>query len=55
MQAVQKLMGELLGGATADSGDEETRLVANAKKIGLLAMGLAYQKFAMELEKRRKC
>jgi alkylation response protein AidB-like acyl-CoA dehydrogenase len=54
MQAVQKLMGELLSGPAPDSGDEETRLVANAKKIGLLAMGLAYQKFAMDLEKQQE-
>src|SRR6202161_635595 len=54
MQAVQKLMGELLSGPAPDGGDEETRLVANAKKIGLLAMGLAYQKFAMDLEKQQE-
>jgi hypothetical protein len=54
MQAVQKLMGELLSGPAQDSGDEETRLAANAKKIGLLAMGLAYQKFAMDLEKQQE-
>jgi alkylation response protein AidB-like acyl-CoA dehydrogenase len=54
MQAVQKLMGELLSGPAPDGGDEEARLVANAKKIGLLAMGLAYQKFAMDLEKQQE-
>jgi alkylation response protein AidB-like acyl-CoA dehydrogenase len=54
MQAVQKLMGELLTSPPPDAGDEEARLVANAKKIGLLAMGLAYQKFAMELEKQQE-
>jgi hypothetical protein len=54
MQAVQKLMGEILGGAASDGEDEETRLVANAKKIGLMAMGLAYQKFAMDLEKQQE-
>jgi len=46
-------MGEVLSSAP-DSGDAETRLVANAKKIGLLAMGLAYQKFAMDLEKQQE-
>src|SRR6202161_1138501 len=54
MAAVQKLMGEILGGPAPDGADEETRLVANAKKIGLLAMGLAYQKFAMDLEKQQE-
>jgi alkylation response protein AidB-like acyl-CoA dehydrogenase len=54
VQAAQKLMGEILSGPPPDSGDEETRLVANAKRIGLLSMGLAYQKFAMELEKQQE-
>jgi hypothetical protein len=54
MAATQKLMGEILSGPAADNSDEETRLVANAKKIGLLTMGLAYQKFALDLEKQQE-
>jgi alkylation response protein AidB-like acyl-CoA dehydrogenase len=54
MAATQKLMGEILSGPAADNGDEETRLVANSKKIGLLTMGLAYQKFALDLEKQQE-
>jgi alkylation response protein AidB-like acyl-CoA dehydrogenase len=54
MQAVQKLMGELVGQAHGLSEDGEGILVANAKKIGLLAMGLAYQKFAVDLEKQQE-
>jgi alkylation response protein AidB-like acyl-CoA dehydrogenase len=54
MQAVQKLMGELVGQAHGLSEAGEGILVANAKKIGLLAMGLAYQKFAVDLEKQQE-
>ena len=53
--AAQKVMGEILSGpAAADSGDEECHLVRNARKITLLAMGLAYQKFLLELEKQQE-
>ena len=52
--AAQKVMGEITGGLPAESGDEETRLVGNARRIALLTMGLAYQKFAMELEKQQE-
>ena len=54
--AAQKVMGEILSGPAAggDSGDEELRLVRNARKIALLAMGLAYQKFQTELEKQQE-
>src|SRR5262249_28220159 len=52
--AAQKVMGEITGGSPAESGDEETRLVRNARRIALLTMGLAYQKFAMELEKQQE-
>jgi butyryl-CoA dehydrogenase len=53
--AAQKVMGELVSPAAApDSGDEEMRLVRNARKIALLGMGLAYQKFAMEIEKQQQ-
>jgi alkylation response protein AidB-like acyl-CoA dehydrogenase len=54
MPAVQKLMGDILASPTADGGDEETRLVGSAKKIGLMAMGLAYQKFGLMLEKQQE-
>ncbi len=54
--AAQKVMGQILGGQAAGGGDgdEEMRLVGNARKIALLAMGLAYQKFLMELEKQQE-
>ena len=49
-------MAEILSGPAAggDSGDEEMRLVRNARKITLLAMGLAYQKFLADLEKQQE-
>jgi len=56
--AAQKAMGEMLSGPAAGGGggdgDEEMRLVGNARKIALVAMGLAYQKFQMELEKQQE-
>jgi len=50
---------DVLNGAcksTADptTGDGETRLVNNAKKIALFTIGIAYQKYAAELEKQQE-
>ena len=53
--AVQKVLGEILGGPASSNGaDEETRLVSNAKKITLMAIGLAYQKYLDALEKQQE-
>ena len=52
--AAQKVMGELLSSAPPPEADEERRLVANAKKIALLVMGVAYQRFLMDLEKQQE-
>jgi alkylation response protein AidB-like acyl-CoA dehydrogenase len=53
--AAQKVMGEILGAPPAgENADEEMRLVRNARKITLLAMGLAYQKYLMELDKQQE-
>jgi hypothetical protein len=46
--AAQKVMGEILEGAPPAG------LVANAKKIALLMMGLAYQRFQMQLEQQQE-
>jgi len=60
VQAAQAVLGEILssspqpGIATGDAFAEETRLVRNAKKIALLLMGLAYQKYLAELEKQQE-
>ena len=53
--AVQKVMGEVLSGvAGSDGADEEMRLVSHAKKITLLAIGLAYQKHLNDLDKQQE-
>ena len=53
--AVQKLMGEILSGPSSpDGADEETRLVSNAKKLTLMSIGLAYQKYLDALEKQQE-
>jgi hypothetical protein len=55
VQAAQAVMaGILSGSAGVDAPDEETRLVHNARKIALLLMGVAYQKFLTELEKQQE-
>jgi len=55
MPAVQKVMEEILSGPAASDGSvEETSLVANAKKIALLTLGLAYQKYRDALEKQQE-
>ncbi len=61
VKAAQALMGEILSGPSMSSFDdagepwaEEKKLVANAKKISLLLMGLAFQKYMMELEKQQE-
>ena len=55
VEAVMKLQAELLSGAgTAAGGDEETKLVENAKKVALLVLGVAYQKFGAALEEQQE-
>jgi alkylation response protein AidB-like acyl-CoA dehydrogenase len=53
--AVQALMGELQSGnIAADAADEEHRLVQNAKRIALLTIGLAFQKYQADLDKQQE-
>jgi alkylation response protein AidB-like acyl-CoA dehydrogenase len=53
--AVTKLQAEILSGPTLTSGaSEDARLVENAKKIALLALGVAYQKFGLALEEQQE-
>jgi hypothetical protein len=57
LKAVKGLMEEVLSGplgANAESESEERRLVHNAKKIGLLLMGAAFEKFGAEIEKQQE-
>ena len=37
-----------------EAADEEARLVAQAKKIGLMTIGIAYKRYATELEKQQE-
>lgn len=55
VKAAQGVMAEVLGGPSPSTGGgEEERLVSNAKKISLLLMGVAYQKYLAELEKQQE-
>ncbi len=55
VEAVKKLQVEILGGPTLSSGgDEETKMVANAKKVALFTLGVAYQKYMTTLEDQQE-
>jgi alkylation response protein AidB-like acyl-CoA dehydrogenase len=55
VEAVKKLQAEILAGPSLGaSGDEDTRLAANAKKVALFALGIAYQKFMNGLEDQQE-
>jgi alkylation response protein AidB-like acyl-CoA dehydrogenase len=55
VEAVKKLQAEILGGPTLGSGvGEDARLVENAKKTSLFALGVAYQKFGAALEEQQE-
>ncbi len=53
--AAQSLLAEIQTGNIGSSeADEELRLVRNAKRIALLTIALAYQRFQAELEKQQE-
>ena len=55
VEAVKKLQAEILGGPTLAAGSsEDARLVENAKKTALFALGVAYQKFGAALEEQQE-
>jgi len=55
VEAVKKLQAEILGGPTLSAnGDENTKLVENAKKVSLFALGVAFQKFTAALEDQQE-
>jgi alkylation response protein AidB-like acyl-CoA dehydrogenase len=60
VKAAQGVLAEVLGGPNLSNGAgdgpfaEEIKLVLNAKKIALLLMGVAYQKYLAELEKQQE-
>jgi alkylation response protein AidB-like acyl-CoA dehydrogenase len=54
VEAVKKLQAEILGGPSLAEGDEDSRLVANAKKVALFALGVAFQKYMAALEDQQE-
>jgi alkylation response protein AidB-like acyl-CoA dehydrogenase len=60
VEAVKKLQAELLSGPSLSTNghagpfSEETKLVENAKKVALLALGVAFQKFQAKLEEEQE-
>ena len=53
--AAQSLLAEVASGTVgSEDPDEEMRLVRNAKRIALLMMGAAFQKYALGLEKQQE-
>ncbi len=60
VQAAQSVMAEILAGPslTSDNGDgafaAETKLVRNAKKVALMAMGVAYQRYFVALDQQQE-
>jgi alkylation response protein AidB-like acyl-CoA dehydrogenase len=55
MAAAQSLLGEIQSGTPgSEEADNALRLVRNAKKIALLAMALAVQRYQGELEKQQQ-
>ncbi len=55
VEAVKKLQAEILAGPTAAAGvSDDARLVENAKKTALFALGVAYQKFSASLEEQQE-
>jgi len=55
VEAVKKLQAEILGGPSlAANGDENTKLVENAKKVSLFALGVAFQKYMTALEDQQE-
>jgi butyryl-CoA dehydrogenase len=51
VEAVKKLQAEILSGPALGG---EIDMVANAKKVGLLAMGVAYQKYGAAIEEHQE-
>jgi len=51
--AAQAILGARRTHAT-EQADEQTRLVRKAKKVALLAIGAAYQKYGMDMQKQQE-
>jgi hypothetical protein len=53
---LQEVLGSPRGGEDEPTGPfaEETKIPLNAKKIALMLMGVAYQKYMLEMEKQQE-
>lgn len=54
VQAAQGVLSEILSGPGSTEGPEELKMVRNARKIALMTMGVAYQRYVAELEKQQE-
>ncbi len=56
VEAVKKLQAEILAGPSlgSSSESEDAKLVANAKKVGLLVLGIAYQRFLTAIDEQQE-
>jgi alkylation response protein AidB-like acyl-CoA dehydrogenase len=56
VEAVKKLQAEVLGGPQVSAGPEsaEGKLVANAKKVALFVLGVAYLKYLAAIEEQQE-
>ncbi len=54
VNAAKSIMDEIVGQTPTSARDPQVPLVRNAKKIALLLLGLAYQKFLNEIEKQQE-
>jgi hypothetical protein len=60
VQAATGVLQEILGGPRGGEDEptgpfaEETKILINAKKIALMLMGVAYQKYMLEMEKQQE-
>ena len=55
VEAVKKLQAELMAGPSLEaSGDEDARLVTNAKKSALFVLGIAFQKYMAALDDQQE-
>jgi alkylation response protein AidB-like acyl-CoA dehydrogenase len=56
VKAAKGLMDEVLAGPSlaTDTESDERKLVANAKKIGLLLLATAFEKFGVDMEKQQE-
>jgi alkylation response protein AidB-like acyl-CoA dehydrogenase len=52
--AAQKVMAELTSPPAGDEGPEESKLIRNARRIVLMLLGVAYQKYSTAIEQQQE-